>query len=218
MIRLIRCRVTVGAPFAGTHLMDDIMGASIETIRGNATRMEFGFFDPTGAVLDLSAVSSINLKLQPSQTVAGVLADKTLVASALDLTLTTATWAARTHQHAVFALTNAEANIGATPPAGPKAGYWLVLTAILTDGSEVTLCGGTLTVHEDNNETSGSPPDNPGTGITLEQADARYALAGSDGGGAGLTWVELTQAAYDALTSTQRNDVTKIYDISDFTW
>jgi hypothetical protein len=39
----------------------------------------------------------------------------------------------------------------------------------------VTLAGGSLILHEDNNAAADPPPENPGTAITLEQADARYA-------------------------------------------
>lgn len=182
--RLIRCRVVVGAPFGSTPLMDALTGASIETIRGNATRMEFGFFDPAGGVLDLSTVQSLNLKLQPSQTESGPLADQTLAAADLDVALNAATWSDGTKAHATFHFPNAEMNLASL---GTKRGLWLVITAILTNGAQVTLCGGTLTLHEDNNDSIGDPPANPGTALTLEQGDLRYAMAGGGGSAATIT-------------------------------
>lgn len=65
-------------------------------------------------------------------------------------------------------------------------------------------------------------------GFTGTRAEWLASLAGqpgppgSDGqpglDGVGKTWVAITQAAYDALTSGERNDSAKIYDITDFTW
>jgi hypothetical protein len=36
--------------------------------------------------------------------------------------------------------------------------------------------------------------------------------------GTGKTWVAITSDDYDALTSGERNDSSKVYDITDFTW
>lgn len=207
--RLIRSRVTVGAPFASTPLLDVAFdNQSIETVRGNATRMEFGFFSTGGDVLDLSEVQSLNLKLQPSQTQAGILADKTLAAAALDLTLDDSTWADGSKAHAVFRFSNAEMNISVG--TGQRA-LWLVITAILANGDEVTLCGGTMTLHEDNNSAGDPPPENPGTALTVEQGDARYQPLGGGGGGAPFTkiaeslWVDLDppdDIYYDVILGT----------------
>ena len=171
--RRVRCAAQVNAPFITTPLTDFYHRQNIETVQGNSTRFEFGFLTQEGEIYDMSNVESLNLKLLPSQTEAGALADQTLAAADLDLTVNAETWADGSKQHAVFAFTNGEMNL----PTGTTARkvLWLVVTAILTDGSENTLAAGNLVLHEDNNATSDPPPENPGTAITLEQADARYA-------------------------------------------
>lgn len=170
--RTVRAKVSYGAPFARTPLVDTATNATIESARGNATKFQFGFFDTADEPLDLSEVDSLNLKIQPAQTPGGsVLADKTLAAEDLDLAMTAETWADGTAQHAEFSLTNAEMNID---PQGPKRTVWAVITAIMAGGEEVTLGAGAFVIHEDNNTAADPPPENPGTAITLEQADARY--------------------------------------------
>lgn len=171
--RRVRCRVTVGAPFTTTPLSDAFTSQTLESVRGNATRFEFGFFDVLGTALDLSEVQSLNLKLQPSQTVDSPLADKTI--TVLDLTLDAATWDDGSKEHAVFQFSNAEMNID---PQGERRTLWLVITAITIGGDEVTLTGGAFFLHEDNNGSLATPPENPGAYLTVEQGDARY-YAGS---------------------------------------
>jgi hypothetical protein len=173
--RIVRSKINVRARFGATALVDVATNSTIESVRGNATIFQFGFFDHLSAVYDLSEVESLTLKIQPSQTPGGsTLVSQTLAAAALDLTLDATTWGNETKQHAVFSFTNAQMNftIGAT-----RKSFWLVITAILTDGKEVTLAGGDFILHEDNNATAGVPDENPGTAITLEQADARYPRA-----------------------------------------
>lgn len=168
--RRVRCRTTVGAPFASSPLTDVFTTQGLESVRGNNTTFQFGFFDPTGAVLDLTGVQSINLKIQPSQTVDGVLVDQTT--TTFDNTLTTSTWADLSKQHVVFALTSAQTNLALGGAA--KRDLWLVLTAITTAGAEITLAGGTFTLHEDNNGSTATPPAYPGAYLTVDQGDARY--------------------------------------------
>ena len=167
--RTVRAAITVGQPFATTRLIDVATGQMIETVRGNYTRFEFGFFDAAGTALDLSEIQSLNLKLQPSQTEDGVLADQTL--TVLDNTLTAGTWADGTKQHAVFEFTNAAMNID---PAGTVRQLWLVLTGLTTTGREITPIGSSMLLHEDNNGSLATPPENPGSYLTVDQGDARY--------------------------------------------
>lgn len=170
--RRVRCAATVDAPF-GTMLQDFYNGQQIESVKGNATRFEFGFLNLAGEIYDLSNVQTLNLKIKTSQTVNTSLADQTLAAEDLDLTTTLETWKDGTQQHAVFVLSNAEMNL---PVSATKAVLWLVVTAILADGSEFTLTGGNITLHQDNNDAADPAPENPGTALTIDQADARYPL------------------------------------------
>lgn len=167
--RTVRCAVTVGQPFATTRLLDVATGQMIETVRGNYTRFEFGFFDAAGTALDLSEIESLNCKIQPSQIEDGVLADQTI--TVLDNTLTAETWADGTKQHAVFEFDNAEMNLD---PEGAKRLLWLVLTGITFAGREITPIGSAMLLHEDNNGSLATPPENPGAYLTVDQGDARY--------------------------------------------
>lgn len=67
---------------------------------------------------------------------------------------------------------------------------------------------------------AGGPHD---TYLSVQMSPPRWEATGGVPGpagadGVGKTWVPITSAAYDALTSLERNDTTKIYDITDFTW
>lgn len=170
--RTVRAKIVFGKPFASTPITDVATGQTIETARGNATSIQLGFFSArTNEVLDLSDVESLTLLIQPSQTENDPLASKTLAAAALDLTLAAETWADGTKQHAEFSFTNAEMNIN---PSGSKKTFWLVVTALMDDGTKVTLAAGSFILHEDNDAAADPPPENPGTAITVEEADARY--------------------------------------------
>ena len=175
--RIVRIKATLGAAILSTPPKDVATNQTPETWRGNATTFQFGFFDTAGALLDLTDVSSINLKIRASQTYGStVLADKTVAAAALDLTTNSTTWGDGTKQHAEFAFTNAEMNLD---PAGAKKAFWLVVTAAMADGSEVTMCAGSILFHEDNNAAADPPPENPGTAATIEETDARYVRYGA---------------------------------------
>lgn len=59
---------------------------------------------------------------------------------------------------------------------------------------------------------------NPTSGqvLTYDETNDEWINANSSGGGGTLTAVELTKAQYDALTSEQKNDPTKIYFVTDY--
>lgn len=168
--RKVRFSADYRATFGSATLRDQFTAQGIETVRGNATRFEIAFYEGD-AIADLSEVESLNLKIQPSQTVDGVLADQTLELADLDLTVDAESWADGTKQHAVFEFTSAEMNIS---PGGASRVLWLVVTAITIDGEELTLAAGNLTLHEDNNGSLATPPESPGAYLTVEQADARF--------------------------------------------
>ncbi len=170
--RIVRFVSRVRGPFLTAPPLDVATSRTVETVRGNATAFQTTVFDAAGAIHDLSGVQSLNLKVRASQQFgSAILADKTLAAEELDLTVTQETWADGTKQHAEFSFSNAEMNLD---PGDNRATWWLVITAMMTGGEEVTLCAGPVIWHEDNNAPGDPPPENPGTAITLEQADARY--------------------------------------------
>lgn len=151
---------------------------TFEAWRGSAIIFQVGIFNGYD-VIDLDTVTSINMRVKNSQIGSTTLMDKTI--TSFDLDLTAEEWLAGTEQHCLFEYSNAEANLTMTTP---KMQLWVVFTAILNSGASITLGGGTFFLHEDNNAASDPPEENLGTAITIEEADARYALAGggiSDG-------------------------------------
>lgn len=207
-----QCRIAanVAAPFP-SPLLDFYSSQTAETVRGNATRFEFGFFRANGAAYDLSNVDSLSMRLMASQTVATILADKTLDLADLDLTLTAETWADGTKQHAVFEFSNAEMNID---PSGERRTVWLVVTAILDNGSELTLGGSKFFIHEDNNGAADPPPENPGTAITLEEADARYLTLSSGGTDSAVKFVENSLGGRELALWNETREVYQILRIT----
>lgn len=170
--RIVRAKAIFGDRFSNSNLIDDRNGASAEIVRGNATDFEIGVFDAAQAVADISGVASVNLRIRESQTYEStILADKTVIAANFDETLDANSWADGSKEHFVFSFTNAEMNLD---PAGPKKSLWIVLTATSDSGDEITLAAGTIILHEDNNQAADPPPENPGTQITQEEAEALF--------------------------------------------
>ena len=149
--------------------LDPTYSLSLATWRANATTFDVGVF--SGLVVESVAnVESINCKVMASKLSATILADKTM--TAFDDTLDAATWTDESKKHCAFEFSNAEMNLDLLNLQVRV--MWIVFTAILDDGSEVTLGAGDLSIYEDNNAAGDPPPENVGTAVTLEQADARY--------------------------------------------
>ncbi len=135
-----------------------------------------------GSLVDVSNLSSVTLAGAPYDDRGGACAFfRTLAGADLNNTLTEAAWADGSAQHALFTFSNAEMNL---PLDGADAAdFWLVITA-LTQAGDGIVCGtGRFTVRDDGAFTDAPlPPANPGAGITVDQADARYARLGANGG------------------------------------
>ena len=112
-----------------------------------------------------------------------------MLVAAIDVTLDGASWDDGSKEHAVFSFSNAECNLALGGKGSLRC--WIVFTAILTGGDEVTLAAGSFVLHEDNNAAADPPIENAGTAITLEQADGRYPRLGEEGSG------DMTKAVYD---------------------
>ena len=112
---------------------------------------------------------------------------KTVVSADIDNTLDSSSWQDESKQHVTFSFTNSETNVAM---GSDLVEYWMVFTAIMNDGAERTLAAGCFNLYNDRNNTAGNPPSNPGTSITLEQADARYLQAGGSVG-------DMLAATYD---------------------
>jgi hypothetical protein len=140
--------------------------------RGALAQFEIGLFVGTDLATDLSNVESVTLEIRPASDRDGTpLLSKTLAAVSLDTTVNAATWADESKQHALFELSESDTNLAVA--AEPSTDYWLVFSAVLSEGP-VTLGGGVITIVEDGAGVGGEyeEPDYPY--YTTEQSDARY--------------------------------------------
>ena len=88
--------------------------------------------------------------------------------------LTEATWADGSRQHALFILSSGEMNVALG--GADRADFWLVVTALTTAGDPLVCGTGRFILADDGTFNAAPPPPaNPGAGITIEQADLRYA-------------------------------------------
>ncbi len=135
-----------------------------------------------GGLVDVTNLASVTIEAVPCANKDGArVFSKTLAGSALDPGLTEATWAEGSRQHALFVLTSAEMNV-ALPSGADRADFWLVVTAITTAGDPLVCGTGRLVLADDGTFNNAPPPPaNPGAGITIDQADARYLRAGAGG-------------------------------------
>jgi len=152
------------------NVTDSLTGKAPKTWRANATDIEVGVFND-GTPVDLTGYTELELVIRPDRTTATNLAYKTL-ATPDSNTITSNGWDAGTDQHATFSLTDAEINLD----LGSKesVSYWLAVTGLDASGNETTFGVTWLTVEEDNNAVADPPPSYPGSGITEDEADARY--------------------------------------------
>lgn len=146
--------------------------------RGNATDIDVAIYDDAG-VAEISDVQSITLRVKADRLIETSLIEQ--VVSAFDATLDDATWLDGTKQHLTYELSNEDMMRDLSGTTSNT--FWIVFLAILTDGSELTLGAGNLTIHEDNSEASPLTPSTASTAISLEQADARYINVGEGGSG-----------------------------------
>ena len=141
-----------------------------------ATQFEIALAS-AGGLVDVTNLSSVTIEAAPHAEKDGprVFA-KTLAGSALDAGLTESTWADGSRQHALFVLSSGEMNIALS--GADRAEFWLVISA-LTSAGDPLVCGtGRLVLADDGTFNAAPPPPaNPGAGITVDQADRRYAPA-----------------------------------------
>lgn len=153
----------------GRDLRDANTGAAPTLYRGNAVAIRIGIFEGTTPV-SMEGVTSLTLRVKKAIDDPTTLASKTEEPLAL---ASEAAWNEGNGQNAVFELTDAETNFDLGGET--RASYHLVITALLAGGETRTLGTGPLAMLEDNDSAADPPPENPGTAITLEEADLRYA-------------------------------------------
>jgi hypothetical protein len=175
-IRTISIKINL-ATSPGRELRDQATGAAPKIWRGNAIAIRLGIFDGTG-VVSMEGVESLTLRVKKAADDETTLASKTVEPEAL---ADAAAWTSGAGQHALFELSDAEANFDLAGET--RAAFHLVITALLDNGSTRTLGTGTLSVLEDNDAAADPPPENPGTALTVDEADLRYEPLGGGGGG-----------------------------------
>lgn len=141
-----------------------------------------------GALVDVANLSSVTLEASPyANRNGGRVFSRTLALSALDNTLTEATWADGSRQHALFAFSSGEMNVALGGKA--QADLWLVVSVLTSEGNPV-VCGAgrMILVEEGAFAGAAAPPANPGAALSVDQADARYVrTAGALNLAAGVT-------------------------------
>lgn len=175
-------------------LLDAFTNATPQGWVGAATQFEVALARG-GVLVDVSNLASVTLEASPEANREGArVFSRTLAGGALDATLTEATWADGSKQHALFTFSSAEMNVALGGET--RADFWLVITALTTAGNPLVCGAGRFAMVDDGAFASAlPPPSNPGVGLTLAQADLRYASAagvvnfapgvtGASGGGA----------------------------------
>lgn len=149
-------------------IVDVNTGKNAQVWRGTLAQVELALYQGATLVDDLTGIESITLEIRSNEVRSATpYITKTIEAVDLDATLDAATWAAGTKQHALIELDETDTDL---PSQGTSAAYWLVISAVLTDGP-VTLGAGVLTIIEDG---AGSAGSGSSTYYTTAQADARY--------------------------------------------
>ena len=128
-----------------------------------------------GALVDVSNLSSVTLEASPGTNRDGArVFSRTLAGGTLDQTLTEATWADGSKQHALFTFSSAEMNVA--PGGTDRVELSLVITALTVAGDPLVCGSGRVTMVDDGAfVAAGPPPINPGSALTAAQGDARYA-------------------------------------------
>lgn len=157
-------------------LLDQSTNATPEGWLRAATQFEVALARG-GSLVDVGNLASVTLEASPyDQRNAPRVFSRTLAGAALDNTLTEATWADGSGQHALFTFSSAEMNLPLQGAA--RADFWLVVSALTSVGNPLVCGTGRLTMVEDGTfadtpvapATAGDPP----VLLTVDQADGRY--------------------------------------------
>lgn len=145
----------------GDNLRDQYTSAYPAMWLANAMRFEAGLFEAENQPWGAANLTSLTLKIAPSQTnLDTTLATKTVLAASISNAITLAGWEDGSEEHAVFEFSNAETNWASLFTGGKSSvSVWIVISGLDGSGRECTLGGGTMTVYQDNNGTVGDPTD-----------------------------------------------------------
>ncbi len=129
-----------------------------------------------GVLVDVGNLASVTLEAAPLGNRSGTrVFSRTLAGSVLDNTLSEATWADGTKQHALFTFSSTEMNVALGGKT--RADLWVVISAVTTAGQALVCGTGKMVLVEDG--VFGAVPaavaNAPATYLTVDQSDARYA-------------------------------------------
>ena len=160
----LQCR-GVSDPLVGP--MDANTGQAPRAWARQAVRVDLGVFGPDGAAVDLSEFDHLVLTLQDGPAAVSPLAVETVPKENIIDTVTMADWISGANQQATFNLSMADTDQGLG--GANSKDFWIVVNAVGSDGSAVTLGAGTLTLY-----LSGAaiPPPQAGTVSFNAQANS----------------------------------------------
>ena len=177
-----KVRLAADAAKRTSEYMEDVFtGSQPEIWRGNDVQFELGLFIGGTMLTDLSNIASLTLEVKSDSDRDGIpLITKTLAAVDLDATLTAETWADKTKQHALLALTGAETNIALN---GDETTYWLAVSIVTNDSParNITIQATKLLIVEDGTGSASAPQNNAENYHTKDQADVRFIQKHADG-------------------------------------
>lgn len=184
------------------HFVDSLTTQTPVIWRGNYQRWDVALacglqnnvLTSDDQLIDLTGSALQSLTVEVKQTLDPA-ADRLMAqtVTVFDDTLTAAGWNAQTNQHATFLFSDSEANL--TPGT-----YYLILSGIITGAGPYTFGVTEFTVQEDGTPgNTDDPAPNPGSAISLEQADARYAALGADSATSKRGTQALTSGASGAI-------------------
>lgn len=159
---------------------DFISGNTPTWYNGNDLQFEIGFFTDLsfGALDDISNIDSITLQIKPltNKSGAAVMA-ATLASGDLNDALTLGQWNANdpTLAQAIITFVNGVTNINLN--GLDQQNFWMVISAVLTNGSKVTLATGQVTIVESGFATAVPSFVVTPTYYTAAQSDARYTVS-----------------------------------------
>ncbi len=172
---------------------------------GSAVQFEIAFFRNSTLIDDLSNIDQVQIELKRADDRTGepVMA-KVLASADLNGALTADAWAAGGEDdcHALISFTGAEADLDLE---GEETGeFWLVISALRSDGEPITTGASSYAVEEDGRGSSVPAAVVTPTYLTLAQSDARYVMA------IDLTVVESEIATLQTQMTTANANITSV--------
>jgi len=172
-----RYRLPVNAFVDQGSWIDALTSKQLKIPAGVDVQIEVGIMESGSTPYDLTNVANITLEVKalvsgsaPAAGAAALMADTITTLDAM--TFTAAQWAATTAQHVTFVFADTETNIAIGPA-------WLVISAVMDDGSLVSLGWGQVEIVQDGTGPTSTPAVIDPDYVTTTQLDAYRTLAAS---------------------------------------